>query len=721
MRKLIAALTSLSLLALPALTSSVSAEDLPAPGGVVTDFDEAKNAKAHTSIQRANAQFLSEQEATGTRLSHGDKAGYSGDYGHRGCTLTKKYAVGDTEVFNASMSIAGRPLGNQEITAVLAGKSKYGYMWVQEEFWVPVGAPPLPEGGFVTQAEADAALQDWNSIYVQNRKYFGPEPRPNVIPVNLPPGLPSNWRDADCDPRVHILNYPIDSPNEGLSYTAGYYSSEHEYPNGNKPNQSPFSNEKEMFFMNSGQLDVGGDDYAGVLAHEFFHMIQFGNDYNEATWVNEGLADIAAVVNGFGGVVDGHVSAYEEDPDVHLLDWSGELHDYGQAFLFFDYLFTHYGAPEDTQTEDLESYGLAKLMTKTGPDGIKGVTKVLATRSTSLKSKLNKYYRKGNFKKVFKDFLVANILDNPEANVGQFGYELRDVAVTTAGTDDASPADSTVQPYGGEYYDLTGNGTVKTTAEDPVAVIPAKEGQPKPVGGFFGWSNRSDEMVTWLQRKANLTNAKTPRLVYRYWHQIEEDWDYAYVRVSTNGGKTWQYQNTSACGGKNTDPNGNNRSVAETGGITGNSEGWKKCSLPLSKYAGKKALIRFEYDTDQAVTEPGFVVDNVRVREGKAKHIWGPAKFESAKSTKAWKFGGDGLQKWLRMKPLAKNQPLYQIVSVNGNNVTRKVLTRKSFTRKNGKLESPSKPINAERTILIFSGVTPIATTPFGYSYNVTR
>jgi hypothetical protein len=73
-------------------------------------------------------------------------------------------------------------------------------------------------------------------------------------------------------------------------------------------------------------------------------MIQFSNDYNEETWVNEGMADVAAVVNGFGDVVEGHIDSYEEHPDEHLFDWTSDLGDYGQAFLYFDYFFNHYGA-----------------------------------------------------------------------------------------------------------------------------------------------------------------------------------------------------------------------------------------------------------------------------------------------------------------------------------------------------------------------------------------
>lgn len=659
---------------------------------------------------------LARQERLGTRPAA--SAAPNAAYGKAGCQPKVEYNVGDERTFWVSGNVANTPTGNSEITATLADKSPNGYLWVQNEYYLPVEGA-APEGGFVTQGEAKEALLDWEKIYGINRQYFGQEPNPNEPAVNLPPGLPSDWRDADCDPRVSILNFPIDTPGSSLGYIAGYYSSEHEYPNGDGEHESPFSNETEMFFMNSATLDVGDNTYAGVLAHEFFHMIQFSNDYNEATWVNEGMADIAAVVNGFGDIVDGHVGAYEDQPDNHLFDWGSEVDDYGQAFLFFDYLFNHYGDPEVESTDKLEAYGLAKLLTRTSADGAAGVTKTIASRPDALKSRLAPYYAKGTFLKVFKDYLVANYLDLPDAASGQFGYANREVKVASAGTGDQSAADSTVHPYAGEYYEVTGAGKMTATAEDPIAVIPALEGQPKPKGGFFAWGNRADEMITYLERKADLGKAKAPTLRFKYWYQIEEDWDYAYVRVSTDGGNTYQMVNTSECGGRATDPNGNNRAVLESGGITGDSGGWKTCALNLTEFAGGPVLIRFEYDTDQAVTEPGYVVDNVKLTDGD-KTIWRTTKFE--KRTRAFKFGGDGLLKWLRLKPLKKNKPLYQVVSVKGNKVVRKTLTRKKFVRKDGKL-SLARPVafEGDKTVLVFTSTTPISTTPFAYSYNIQR
>lgn len=654
------------------------------------------------------------QEASGTRLQKG------GDYGRAGCRRQQPYEVGDHREFWVSPNIANMPQANKQIDAVLAVRSKHGYVWVESNYYVPVEAD-APEGGFVTQSEAAEAGRDWDKIYNVDRSYFGLEPHPDVAPKKLAPGLPADWRDADCDDRVHILNFPIDSPGTSGGYVAGYYSSEHEYPNGDGANESPFSNEAEMFFMNSALLNPGDDTYGGVLAHEFFHMIQFGNDFDEETWVNEGMADVAAVVNGFGDVVEGHVSAYEDDPDQHLFDWDGDVADYGQAFLFFDYLFNHYGAPEREDTDRLEAYGLAKLLTSTPQDGAAGITKVLRTRSATLKSELGSYYVKGSFRKVYADYVLANRLDLPEAAQGQYGYANRDVQVATAGTGDQAPADATVHPYGADYYEVQGEGRLTAEVQDPVPFIPAKEGQPTPEGGYFTWSNRGDSMTSWMQRRVDLRGTRSPTLQFKHWYQIEPDWDYGYVRVSEDGGNTFEFVDTTECGGTATDPNGNNRAAAGSGGITGDSGGWNGCSLDLGRFAGKPVVIRFEYNTDQAFSEPGWVIDDVKLTDGE-RTLWKRTDFETARSTKRWQLQGEGLLEWKRLKPDVGNQPLVQVVSVSGDQVVRTKLRRRAFVPSEMGLKlKKDVPVLGDTTLISFSALTPLATDPFFYTYTVSR
>jgi hypothetical protein len=96
------------------------------------------------------------------------------------------------------------------------------------------------------------------------------------------------------------------------------------------------------------------------------------------------------------------------------------------------------------------------------------------------------------------------------------------------------------------------------------------------------------------------------------WYDIEEDWDYAYVQISTDGGQTWDILTTPS--GTSTNPNGNSFGWAYTGSSGGAPE-WIHEQVDISAYAGQEVLIRFEYITDDAVNRPGFVLDDVAIPE----------------------------------------------------------------------------------------------------------
>jgi hypothetical protein len=89
------------------------------------------------------------------------------------------------------------------------------------------------------------------------------------------------------------------------------------------------------------------------------------------------------------------------------------------------------------------------------------------------------------------------------------------------------------------------------------------------------------------------------------WYEIEEDWDYAYVEVSTDGGAT--YYNIPGNITTTYNPNGGNAG----NGITGNSSGWILAEFPLDAYADSSVMIQFRYKTDSYVLEEGIYIDDI--------------------------------------------------------------------------------------------------------------
>jgi immune inhibitor A len=83
-------------------------------------------------------------------------------------------------------------------------------------------------------------------------------------------------------------------------------------------------------------------DYEATVAHELEHLIHNDHDANEVSWVDEGMADLAEYLNGFGQP-DSHVVYYMAYHRTPLTVWGGGLEDYGASYLFQLYLLENFG------------------------------------------------------------------------------------------------------------------------------------------------------------------------------------------------------------------------------------------------------------------------------------------------------------------------------------------------------------------------------------------
>lgn len=128
-------------------------------------------------------------------------------------------------------------------------------------------------------------------------------------------------------------------------------------------------------------------------------------------------------------------------------------------------------------------------------------------------------------------------------------------------------------------------------------------------GSYEWWSGMGDMLDRKLTRGFDLTGVASAHLNFLTWYDIEQDWDYGYVEVSTDGGGTWTALANELT--TNTNPNGNNAG----NGITGASPGWIATSFDLTPFAGGPVLVRFRYVTDAAVQGKGFCVDELAIPE----------------------------------------------------------------------------------------------------------
>ncbi len=187
----------------------------------------------------------------------------------------------------------------------------------------------------------------------------------------------------------------------------------------------------------------------------------------------------------------------------------------------------------------------------------------------------------------------------------------------------------------GPFYDLYGPGDVASgtlsrnvpaTNEGPQAAIvelPPNEveetiGEPFAGEKMF-WSGRGDNVESTMTKTTGITAGT---LTAKVDLQIEEDWDYAYLEASDDGGVSWETVDTNLS--TDEDPYEQNQG----NGITGYTDGWVDLSATLP--AGTDA-VRFRYWTDVAYVERGLLVDNIEI-DG--------ASIGTAETDQGWVFDG---------------------------------------------------------------------------------
>ena len=501
--------------------------------------------------------------------------------------------------------------------------------------------------------------------YPTNRHFFGSEWTPGV----------------DNDPHISIFNGNV--PGVG-----GYYSSADEYSH----LVNLYSNEREMFYINLDNARPGNDYYDGILAHEFQHMIHWHTDRNEDTWVNEGLSELAAYLNGYDvGAAD---RIFSRTPDTQLTAWADDPNaagpHYGGSYLFMVYFLERFG------DEVLRQVVASKA------DGIAGFDEVLAASGLGV-----------TFEDVFSDWLIANYLDAPGLGDGRYSYaslEIERPAVDATYNQYPVQSAATVHQYGADYIELQASGgdvVVHFTGSTVTRLVDNEAHS----GSYQWWSNRGDESDTTLTRAFDLTGLEQATLQAWLWYDIEEDYDYAYVEVSTDGGQTWD-----ALPGKYTtdyNPTGNSFGYAYTGKSVVEASAseapdakplWVLEEIDLTPYAGQQILLRFEYITDDAYNSPGFCVDDISIPE-LGYHY-------DAEDDDGWEALG-----FIRTDNTLPQRYLVQLIELGAETRVRWIELDEA---QRGQLVIEGFGDEVERAVLVVSALAPKTTELAGYQYSIT-
>ena len=484
-------------------------------------------------------------------------------------TAPASYAPGDSTDFYVTNADTRE---SRQLSARLVYETQNVYFFVEQ-------------GIDVNEYDVSNLVDEFQDMtYPTNREFFGSEWNPGV----------------DGDPHLYMLYAG------GIGqYTQAYCDTVSEF----STLAHPYSNQKEIMVLNAdaGQLD---DTYwRPTLAHEFQHMIHWYQNRNAETWLNEGASMLAESLNGFD---PGSKMSFLNEPDLQLNTWadlSSSLNEasghYDAAYLFMKYLLDRFGGKA------------IQTLVVNRATGINAVDSTLATLGLTNPDSGQILTAED----VFADWAVANFLNDSSIAQGQYGYQ---------GYDEKAPGptdtlidcpsgliSASVHQFGTRYIELDCRGslTINFSGSQTVSLVPT---QPHS-GSFAIWSSREDESDTTLTRQFDLSSVASATLDYWAWWKIETDFDYAYVEVSVDGGKTWKMIPTPS--GSDANPVGSNLGWGYTGCSGGGETGeacspqWVNEQVDLSAYAGQKILVRFEYITDAALDYASLMLDDISVPE----------------------------------------------------------------------------------------------------------
>lgn len=480
-------------------------------------------------------------------------------------------------------------------------------IWVANNLAFPEGDPrPVPT---VTQEQVDKLRDEFDkNIYPKATSFFGTPDVHDGSKAPLPGmvGLPEDYYEGS-DKVIMLVDNIIDDNYNNPNYpffVAGFFWQTLEN------------------YIDRNMITIDTNDWAnrlestfyGTTIHELQHLIHADNDGAEESWINEGMSTFSEYLGGYGHD-DGSINFYLDHPENSLVNWDEHkvtstgpetIADYGQVYLFTLYMNDKFGR------EFIRDLALSNSQ------GINGVNETLKAHGIDM-----------DFTKLYQNFITALTLDSDRVGDGIYNFDsidLRDLVVDKNGTKRGMTVNfekavtyekEGVPAWGGDFKVLDFQDKIKNISFNGVDFLPSPwKTVADPLGSTNQvlWGNNGDEADNAIILEADLSNVKSATLKFDNYIDIEEQWDFGVVQVSTDEGKTWK-----SLANENTRSDvveeGYPRIKANLPGFTGKYEGWNKEAFDLSQYAGQKVLVAFRYLTDWGGNESGWFIDNIEIPE----------------------------------------------------------------------------------------------------------
>lgn len=348
--------------------------------------------------------------------------------------------------------------------------------------------------------------------------------------------------------------------------------------------------------------------YESTFAHEWQHLLSYYTDPDEEVWISEGMADYAQSLAGYADTTvgvrhrgfDNHIVCYQGfgnikttynpnprdcgGPSNSLNLWTeGEpdeiLADYGITYQLMLYLHDRFGAKLLTALhQDKEHHGLAAVAAAL-PEGV-------------------------DLHEVLHDFQIMTLVDKVAGDPGGVvkGIERRRVTArslrSTVNLDNPSAyGKAGAAPNGADYVRLP-HGWRTVGFEGAPSLPPVPLAWTMDAGMLFSGNTPDTDSAAVRQVDVPATD---PVLRFTTTYGLEDKFDYGYVTVSADGGKTFQML----------------KGDTTVEGPLGEAITGKAADLTLSydlkTYAGKTVLLGFRYVSDGAVSIGGWHIKDVRI------------------------------------------------------------------------------------------------------------
>lgn len=565
----------------------------------------------------------------------------------------------------------------------LRGIGDHIQVWVADDTSFPAGDCRNTLGlTDVTDAQVASFVHEFDTtIYpTESASFSTPPSRDGSGGADLAGqlGLPDDYYQVGSDQADDIVvlvdnvrdaNYRAPGTPDGQTYIAGFfYSVFNEYVDRNvmtidafdwlhRTGANPPEDSTDPAYVacaaqQGSDRPYGGAKprlYEGTFAHEYQHLLEYYQDPDEESWVNEGLSDWAQTLVGYvdpstppdAPGADSHLACIQgfQPPafggaENSLTEWQDQggpeiLCDYGAAYSFMEYLQSHYG-----------NAFMSKLHQEPG-NGLAGLDKVLASVAPRV------HGRPGPHKTAIQtihDWEAALALDS---NIGTSkrvrGGDARWLSIRSMNArinwDNAEDYNTPgAAPNGADFVRLRkANGTYlkardlrsltfrgDSTLEPAPVAWTSEEAPPDAttsgstcgdVGSGSGptalYSGCGENLDRSIVRQVAVP-AGDAKLTFDALWDTEDGWDYGFVQVSADGGRTWTSLPTADTTAES-DPGAVSAVTSQLPGFTGDSGAFRPQTADLSAYAGKDVLVGFRYVTDSGVNESGFWVRNVKV------------------------------------------------------------------------------------------------------------